>query len=195
MVSRYGRGKGGILAVIVLAGLLGTTAVDAAGGKTDSERITELEKRVAELEALLKQALDSGSQANTADLQRKIDLLTEELERSRMGEAAGGGGETGSVYGLGPAASKVYGAGKGVSIGGYGEMLYQDYAAERDDGTRSGETSTRSSSSTPPPRTAARCRSSSRRSTSCSTRRPTSAPGWCSCRSGSSTRCTSRPPS
>jgi len=142
MVSRYGRGKGGILAVIVLAGLLGTTAVDAAGGKTDSERITELEKRVAELEALLKQALDSGSQANTADLQRKIDLLTEELERSRMGEAAGGGGETGSVYGLGPAASKVYGAGKGVSIGGYGEMLYQDYAAERDDGTRSGETST-----------------------------------------------------
>jgi hypothetical protein len=43
------------------------------------------------------------------------------------------------VLGLGPAASKVYKAPQGVSIGGYGEMLYENFAAEREDDTPAGE--------------------------------------------------------
>ncbi|NIR42428.1 MAG: hypothetical protein GWN99_04900, partial [Gemmatimonadetes bacterium] len=44
------------------------------------------------------------------------------------------------LYGLGPAASRVYRAGQGVSIGGYGELLYENFASEREDGTPSGAT-------------------------------------------------------
>src|SRR5207245_2492385 len=39
---------------------------------------------------------------------------------------------------FGPAASKVYGAKGGVSIGGYGEMLYQNFHSRADDGRPSG---------------------------------------------------------
>jgi hypothetical protein len=42
---------------------------------------------------------------------------------------------------VGPAASKVYGK-KGVSIGGYGEFLYQNFDKERENGEPSGEKST-----------------------------------------------------
>ncbi len=58
----------------------------------------------------------------------------------KVGEAAAPGatraGEEPS-YGVGPAASKVYGK-KGVSIGGYGEFLYDNFAALRQDGLPSG---------------------------------------------------------
>ena len=36
---------------------------------------------------------------------------------------------------MGPAASKVYGVEQGVSLGGYGEALYQDFESSRDDGS------------------------------------------------------------
>lgn len=41
--------------------------------------------------------------------------------------------------GLGPSASKVYGADRGMSFGGYGEWLYQNFDASLDDDTPSGE--------------------------------------------------------
>ena len=50
--------------------------------------------------------------------------------------AAAGGGI--SDTGFGPAASKVYAIEQGLSIGGYGEMVYQGFAAQRDDGVDSG---------------------------------------------------------
>ena len=42
--------------------------------------------------------------------------------------------------GLGPSAEKVYGAEHGVSFGGYGEWLYQNFDKSLDDGTPSGAT-------------------------------------------------------
>jgi hypothetical protein len=66
------------------------------------------------------------------DLSRKVDALTDELERMQLGEVAG---PTESVNGLGPAGSKVYSSKKsGVTIGGYGDLLYNRYASETDDG-------------------------------------------------------------
>jgi hypothetical protein len=44
----------------------------------------------------------------------------------------------GSEQGLGPSASKVYGIERGVSFGGYGEWLYQNFDTSLDDGTPSG---------------------------------------------------------
>jgi hypothetical protein len=64
------------------------------------------------------------------ELERKVDVLTQEIESMRLGAVA----ETtayASRFGLGPAASKVYGQRSGVSIGGYGEM--QLVQRDRDD--------------------------------------------------------------
>jgi len=126
----------------------GGQASRAGANQAESEdmkkRIRELERKVRELEAALR-ALQStpagGEAARVAELERKLDLLTQEIERLRLGEAASPSpGPT--VRGLGPAASKVYQVKQGVSIGGYGEMVYQNFAARRDDGTVSGLTDT-----------------------------------------------------
>ena len=41
---------------------------------------------------------------------------------------------------IGPAASKVYGRSSGLSVGGYGESLYQNFDSKREDGQPSGRT-------------------------------------------------------
>jgi hypothetical protein len=71
-------------------------------------------------------------------LERKVDVLTEELERTRSDIAVPEEtSELESAYGLGPAASKVYGLTRGLSIGGYAEGLY---TAIVDDKRESGAT-------------------------------------------------------
>ena len=76
------------------------------------------------------------------ELARRIEVLARELEEKKLGETADPAppaGKTGS-WGLGPAASKVYSKASGLSIGGYGESLYQNFDATREDGTPSGKT-------------------------------------------------------
>ena len=71
-----------------------------------------------------------------AELERKVNVLTEELSNMRLGGAADTARYV-SRSGLGPAASKVY-SGRGISIGGYGEMLYENFDRERENGTQAG---------------------------------------------------------
>ncbi len=66
-----------------------------------------------------------GLQTEHDELERRLDLLAGELERLQLGEVAPPVGE--SFSGLGPAASKVYSADGGLSVGGYGEVLYQNF--------------------------------------------------------------------
>lgn len=66
------------------------------------------------------------------ELERKVDVLTQEIENMRMGGAADT--TTYQRYrGFAPAASKVYDVHQGVSIGGYGEMLLQTFDRKRED--------------------------------------------------------------
>jgi len=71
------------------------------------------------------------------EIARRMDVLAGEVERLRIGDAALLAEE--SVNGMGPAASKVYRSDGGVSIGGYGEVKYHNYAAEDQAGDDSGE--------------------------------------------------------
>ena len=72
------------------------------------------------------------------ELERKVDVLTAELEQLRLGAAADTAVATpGALRGLGPAASKVYGSTGGASLGGYGEMLYENFDRKREDGSPS----------------------------------------------------------
>lgn len=177
------RASGGMLAVLTLAGLLGTppagatqsadpaTASPASPEQAQAARlaaeIAALEAEIARLRervqalagslpapAPVPVAAASGAASPVAapaatapavspapadgDLARRVDAIAAELERLDLGEAAAVADQ--SLYGLGPAASKVYRAGKGVSIGGYGEVIYQRPDDRRDDGTASGRT-------------------------------------------------------
>jgi hypothetical protein len=117
-------------AFLVTAGL---TAVPGYGQEADLQRrIRELERQVE----LLQQQLAAQDSAALEELRRQIDIITRELEEMKLGQELVVEADTG-LYGLGPAASKVYRVGQGVSIGGYGEMLYENFAREREDGSSS----------------------------------------------------------
>ena len=65
-----------------------------------------------------------------AALERQVQTLTEELGKLRTETAVPAEQPLASEHGLGPAASKIYGAGRGVSIGGYGELIYANPIAD-----------------------------------------------------------------
>ncbi len=68
--------------------------------------------------------------ATNEELERRLNLITEELQKLKN-ESAVSEPEYKSTYGLGPAASKVYGANRGLSIGGYGEGIYTHYVSDQ----------------------------------------------------------------
>ncbi len=82
-------------------------------------------------------AQEREDSARIAELERRLDVLTRELERIALGEEVVQADEP--AYGLPPAAAKVYRVRQGVSIGGYGEILYENFAREREDGIPSGK--------------------------------------------------------
>lgn len=81
----------------------------------------------------------AAKQDTLKELMRRIEILTEEIEKEKLGEVAQRQYE--GKYGLGPAASQVYHKKEaGVSIAGYGELVFQNYAGEKDNGSPGGKT-------------------------------------------------------
>lgn len=129
-----------------LCGLLLLSFTAAAGAQSTEEQVRNLEREVAVLKAAIaalaapeKVPTAPASTTELAELARRIDLLAAEVEKVKLGSAAPAvlnGNER--VDGFGPAASKVYGVAQGLSIGGYGEMVYQGFDSQRDDGVASG---------------------------------------------------------
>jgi len=135
-------GKRSIYAAAVLAtalALVGSTVASAGEAAT----IEDLERRVRELEQMLADVKATSGEAadpRFTELERQIDVLTREIEKLSLGEAAPEAEE--SRHGLGPAASKVYATRRGVSLGGYGELLYRNFDATNESGTPAGESDT-----------------------------------------------------
>ena len=67
-----------------------------------------------------------------AELMRKVDVLTDEVSTLRTQVVVPEEEELKSIYGYGPAASKVYGLSRGLSIGGYGEANYLNFSGDDD---------------------------------------------------------------
>lgn len=111
----------------------------AAWGQTLEERVKALEAELAAIRQQVAQAHATRDEARLAELERKLSVLAEELERLRLGEL-GEAMAAPRALGLAPAAARVYAANPGVSLGGYGEFLYQNFAARRDDGQPSHKT-------------------------------------------------------
>lgn len=72
-----------------------------------------------------------------AELERRIEAITREMERMQLGGDVVQADSSARGFGLG--ASKVYRVRQGVSMGGYGEVLYENYAAELEDGSTAGK--------------------------------------------------------
>lgn len=75
-----------------------------------------------------------STEQRVADLERKLQILTQELETQKTGATVAAAPGKGS-HGLAPAASKVYETKGGISIGGYGEMVYENFDSRLEDGT------------------------------------------------------------
>ena len=71
------------------------------------------------------------------ELERKLEVVVEELASVRTQVAVPEEKDLVSVYGLGPAASKIYGIERGLSIGGYGEAFYRNFIGDADAGSDS----------------------------------------------------------
>lgn len=77
--------------------------------------------------------------AKLGDLERKVDVLTQEIEKLKLGEAAEPVADK-AVPGFAPASSKVYFAKPSkVSIGGYGEFVVQGPSKRKQNGDPSGQ--------------------------------------------------------
>jgi opacity protein-like surface antigen len=79
---------------------------------------------LAALLASVASAENASPDDRIAALERQVQTLTEEISKLRTESAVPEDQPLASEYGLGPAASKVYGRDRGVSIGGYGELNY-----------------------------------------------------------------------
>src|SRR5262249_19326043 len=111
----------------------------ASGLSAQDVATEELRKKVESLQTEVEHLKAEGADAqHLGELERRIDLLAAELERSRTGGATEVEAPKKGEPGLGPAASKIYGRARGVSIGGYGEAIYDNVAARAQDGTPSG---------------------------------------------------------
>jgi hypothetical protein len=104
------------------------------------QRVDRLEKLLAATRAELAAAKSAAGAdpQRLSEIERQIEILAREIEQLKLGEAAPPASASKDLrYGVGPAASKVYGK-KGVSIGGYGEFVYQNFGGSRQDGEPSG---------------------------------------------------------
>ncbi len=100
-----------ILKMSLACFILGLTALPA-GASTVDQRVSELERQLSDL------------QTERAEGQRRQSILTEEIRKLKEARELPEKQELVSAYGLGPAASKVYGVEQGLSIGGYGQAWY-----------------------------------------------------------------------
>jgi hypothetical protein len=107
--------------------LLATTSAFAQDASDLERRLRALEEKIATMQQT----------PDVAELQRQIEILGREIEalKTPQSEQQTVDAEA-EQYGLGAAASKVYRVNRGLSFGGYGEMLYENYAGAVDSGVR-----------------------------------------------------------
>jgi len=96
-------------------------------------------RNITLLATLLAAGLAStASAADIETLERKVEILTEEVQRLKLGSDTEPETLQGK-FGFAPAAAKVYQKGaKKVSVGGYGEMVYKNFEPKQQNGSGAG---------------------------------------------------------
>jgi hypothetical protein len=119
---------------VLLAGVLFVPGAWAEETPT-KQKLEEIEQRQEkmseELRELRKKLDETREGSRVEEVERKQGILTEELRRVREALVLPERKELKSLYGLGPAASKVYTLERGLSIGGYGEANFKSVVSDR----------------------------------------------------------------
>ena len=125
---------------VVFVSLFLVAGVTGGEEEHDADKVKELEKKVEELRTQLEALQHQSNSAQLEEIRRQLGVLAEEVEKLRSGEEAQVEllEEKRRSLGLGPSAATVYTRKQGVSIAGYGEMLYENFDEETDLGTPSG---------------------------------------------------------
>lgn len=112
-------------------------AIDKPKTMEDMWKIIQAQqKQIDEMKAGMKTEPDKvAATGDVKSLERKTDILSQEVEKLRTNLTIPDEIKYKSAYGLGPAASKVYQVGKGLSIGGYGEANYQARVGDKGSNT------------------------------------------------------------
>jgi len=119
---------------LLVAGLCWSDSTE----KSTSDKIKELEQRIEQLEKEIAAKSGDVTQAELDELKRQVAILAEEVEKLRSGESTESLSESDRrALGLGPSASTVYTKKQGVSLAGYGEMLYENFGANDQSGADS----------------------------------------------------------
>ncbi len=131
--------KKSVLQFAVALSLLGANTAFAEVDKgrppqSMAEMWKVIQAQQAQINHLTQQLEEKKASVKTvavSDLDRKTNVLAKEVEKIRTQLFIPDEVEYKSQYGLGPAASKVYQVGKGLSIGGYGEANYQNIVDDK----------------------------------------------------------------
>ncbi len=118
------------VALATLIGMGGTTQLARAA---DDDRIQQLEQQMLQMQQELT-ALKEERQKEQEEAARRTNLLAEEVDNLRTSLTVPDFEPLtleDSIYGLGPAASKIYGVEQGLSIGGYGEAYYRKDVSDK----------------------------------------------------------------
>ncbi len=143
MRNRYSRWRP-ILVTVLMAGMSFSAGPPLWAGTTEENlkaKLEEFEERLKQLEKNSQERQKSRPETEETmtvqveELQRQLDILAEEVEKLRSGEQEVElTREQAKTLGLGPSAASIYAKSKGVSIAGYGEMLYENFDDRSEDG-------------------------------------------------------------
>lgn len=107
-----------------------------------TQRIEELEKKMLEMQQELQALREERKKEQEArhtqqvETERKTSVLAEEFEKLKTNLLVPEENAYKSQYGMGPAASKVYGVQRGLSIGGYAEGFYSKFVDDHTESNR-----------------------------------------------------------
>ena len=134
----------GLLLAALLPPVMGTGKQDLKAQIEElKRRLEKLEKeRTPQPEAVPKSEKQASSDEELAEVRRQVDILAIEVERLRSGEPEIEiTDDQARSKGLGPAAATIYRKQQGVSIAGYGEMLYNNFSVHNESGDPVSKTS------------------------------------------------------
>lgn len=142
-----------LLPTLVLALATPVRAADDATIRAYQQQLDRMQKEMEEMRARLRAleqergtpvrapsaaaapapapAAPAAAAPAVAEQDRKIGVLATEVERLKRALVLPEHKELKSIYGLGPAASKVYQVDRGLSIGGYGEYNFSKYVSDQ----------------------------------------------------------------
>ena len=115
---------------IALTTLMCITGISQFARAADEDRIQQLEKQMQAMQQELT-SLKEEKQKEQEESERRTGLLAENFEKLRTQLTIPEEVELKSLYGLGPAASKIYQVERGLSIGGYGEAFYRKDVSDK----------------------------------------------------------------